>query len=376
MGGKLRLVLVGGGHAHMEVLRRLMVTHRPRFDLYLVSRSDRHHYSGMVPGYIRGTYSEEEISFDLPAFAEAAGGEFIPATATGVDPNKRVVRLEAGGEVSYDLVSFNVGSRLTGDDDPTVAGNATLVKPMSKAVRLHEKIREVANEDGRGPRRVRVVGGGAAGVEVACALAAVLDDAGCKRDVSILEASSQILSGYSEPFLRLAEDVLRDRSIEVRTESRVTRVRRELIETANGASIPSDLTVWLTGPAAQPVFQDSGLSTDKRGFLLVSDALQSVGDPRVFAAGDCATLVNYPDTPKAGVYAVRQAPVLWKSLVAAAEKTSPPRYEPQRGFLSLLNTCDGKALIRYKGYVGHNPWAWYLKDWIDRGFMKRYQRLV
>ena len=98
-------------------------------------------------------------------------------------------------------------------------------------------------------------------------------------------------------------------------------------------------------------------------------------DPRVFAAGDCATLANHPDTPKAGVYAVREAPILWRSLLAAVAGAPPPRYTPQTGFLSLLNTADGRALLRWRGVLAHSRWAWRLKDRIDRRFVERYQRL-
>ena len=115
---------------------------------------------------------------------------------------------------------------------------------------------------------------------------------------------------------------------------------------------------------------------DEKGFLLVNDSLQSVSDPKVFAVGDCATLKAYPETPKAGVYAVRQAPVLWQSLVSTFAGAPLPRYVPQSGFLSLLNTADGKSVLRYKGLVSHSRWAWRLKDWIDRRFMNRYQTLA
>jgi selenide,water dikinase len=134
--------------------------------------------------------------------------------------------------------------------------------------------------------------------------------------------------------------------------------------------------VWLSGAAASPVFQESGLSVDERGFLLVNEALHCVDDARVFGVGDCSTLAAYPHTPKAGVYAVRQGPVLWESLTAVINGKALPQYEPQSGFLSILNTADGKALLRYKSVVSHSRWAWKLKDWVDRRFMERYQGLI
>ena len=73
---------------------------------------------------------------------------------------------------------------------------------------------------------------------------------------------------------------------------------------------------------------------------------------------------------------MREGPILWQSLKAAMTGGESPRYVPQKGFLSILNTGDGRALLDYKGLVSHSRWAWRLKDRIDRRFMARYQRLV
>jgi pyridine nucleotide-disulfide oxidoreductase family protein len=372
------LVLVGGGHAHLEVVRRLIVEGGRRFRLTLVSPSDQHHYSGMVPGYLRGSYSEKEIAFDLPPLVERAGGRFVVGTCVGLDPDQRLVHLDRGEPITYDVVSFNVGSRLKGDNDVKVAQHAAVIKPMSRAVEVRKRIEVIAGrEAGNGAvRHAAVVGAGAAGFEVSCAIASALDDVGLERRVTILDGSEQILHGYSKRFRSLAERVLRDKSIAVRVGSRVSEVGSEEVRLVDGSCVPSQLTVWLTGPAATPIFKESGLALDPRGFLLVNEALQSVSDPRVFAVGDCATLEAFPETPKAGVYAVRQAPILWKSLVATTAGSPLPRYVPQTSFLSLLNTADGKALLRYKGFVSHSRWAWRLKDGIDRRFMTRYQKLA
>jgi pyridine nucleotide-disulfide oxidoreductase family protein len=371
---KVRLVLVGAGHAHMEVIRRLILSSDSWADVTVVSQFDKHHYSGMVPGYLRGSYLEEEISFDLPPLIAAAGGEFICKRAIGVDPTRRVVRLEGGGEVEYDIVSFNVGSRTIGGD--SAGPDAALVKPMSRAVDLHRRILELAHRDGSKTRHVAVVGGGSAGVEIACAMAAVLDDAGGRREARILEGSDRILPGYSGRFRDRAESILEDKKITVRTGRRVVKVHRDAVELEDGSRVESGLTVWLTGAAGPGIFEDSKLELDSRGFLLVDDSLRSLSDPKVFGVGDCVTLANHPATPKAGVYAVREAPVLWESLLSAVGRGSRPRYQPQDGFLSILNTGDGKALLRYKSYITHSLHAWWIKDWIDRRFVAKYQSLV
>lgn len=370
-----RLLLVGAGHAHLEVLRRLAL--EPRQDLHptLVSPGDRHHYSGMVPGYLQGTYREEEITFSLPELAAAAGAQRLAARAVTVDPRQRIVTLEDGRAVGYDLVSFNVGSRAAGQERREVARHAALIKPISRVVELAAAIGELARQ-WQGARRAAVVGGGAGGLEVALALAAVLDREGGRREVTLLEAGEAILPGYSVRFRRRAGKLLRRRGIIVATGRRVTSVEAEAVRLEDGTALPSHLAVWLTGADGPPLFQGSGLSLDERGFLRVDDALRSVSDPTIFAAGDCATLARYPETPKAGVYAVRQGPVLWQSLSATLDGGPLPRYTPQKGFLSLLNTADGKALLAWKGLVAHGRWAWWLKNWIDRRFMRRYRSLA
>jgi pyridine nucleotide-disulfide oxidoreductase family protein len=371
---KTRLLLVGAGHAHLEILRRLILEPLAEVDLTVVSLGALHHYSGMVPGYLQGTYREEEIAVRVPDLVERAGGRFVAGRAVGVDPGERRVRVETEGEeareISYDLVSFAVGSNTAGIDSPEVAGQAQRIKPLERVHALRQRLLDPA-DDG-----AAVVGGGAAGVEIALAIAAVLERAGRAHRITLLESGEEILAGYRDRFRERARKILAKRGITVRTGQRVAAVHAGEVEAESGVRVPSSLTVWLTGAVAWPLFQDSGLPLDARGFLLIDDALRSVADPRIFAAGDCGTLASHPETPKAGVYAVREAPVLWESLKAAVRGGEPPRYRPQQGFLSILNTGDSRALLDYKGIVSHSRWAWRLKDRVDRRFMARYQELT
>lgn len=150
-----------------------------------------------------------------------------------------------------------------------------------------------------------------------------------------------------------------------------SRPARLLLE--DGTAVPSELTLWRTGARAEPWLADSGLPVDPRGFLLVDRALRSVADPRIFAAGDAATLEAHPAAAKAGVYAVRHGPVLWRSLRAAVRGGRLPAYRPQEGFLALLNTADGRALLRCRRFWAYGRWAFRLKDHIDRRFVARYR---
>ncbi len=375
---RTKLLLAGAGHTHLEILRRLIVEPLPAVELTVVSVGPLHHYSGMVPGYLQGTYWEEEIAVRVPDLVARAGGSFVAGRAVGVDPSGRRVRVETAEgarEIPYDLVSFAVGSNTIGIDDPRVAGAAQRIKPLERVRALRERLLDLL--DGPDEVPVAVVGGGAAGVEIALATAAVLEQGKRAHRITLLESGEDILSGYRGRFRERARAILARRGIAVRTGLRVSAVHTKEVETEEGVRVPSRLTIWLTGAVAWPLFRDSGLPLDERGFLLTDDALRSVADPRIFAVGDCGTLASRPRTPKAGVYAVREGPVLWESVKAAVRGGEPPpHYEPQHGFLSILNTGDGRALLDYKGIVSHSRWAWRLKDRIDRRFMARYQRLV
>lgn len=367
-----RLLLAGAGHAHIGLLRRLILEGRPEVELTVLNLEERHYYSGMVPGYLAGQYGAREISFDVAALTRLAGGRFRAGRAVAVDPRSRRVVTEDGSSLAYDLVSFNLGSRAAGYDVEGVAPHALSVKPFSRVRRLAERLEALARADEGASVPVAVVGGGAAGVEIACAAHAVLARAGRRPEVTVYEAGERILEGYSERFLARARGVLAEKGIAIRTGTAVVSVSPEAVTLAGGDRHPAGLTVWLTGAAAPRLFAESGLPTDGAGFLLVDTSLRALGVEAVFGAGDCVTLAPYPDTPKAGVYAVREAPVLWQSLVAAVEGGEPPAYEPQESFLSLLNTAEGKALLRWKRLVSHSRWAFRLKDAIDRRFMRRH----
>ncbi|HVT60066.1 MAG TPA: FAD-dependent oxidoreductase [Thermoanaerobaculia bacterium] len=409
----VRLLLVGVGHAHLEILLRLArrPPGGPEIELTVVSPGELHHYSGMVPGFLSGIYREEEIAVRLRDLVLRAGrtteSRLVLGRAVGFEPGSRVVAVESSppaaplptasashreagsddreGEserskgtaperLSYDLVSFAVGSDSAGAAAFQGVESIQPIKPIGRAAELRRRIGQLAGS----PREeaVVVVGGGAGGVEIALAVAGRFAAAGARHRISLVEAGPRILTGYGDRFVRRAEQALRRRGVAVHASGRVAAVdeNQDALRLEDGTLIPSRLTVWVTGAIGWPLFRGCGLPLDRRGFLLVDQALRSLADPRVFAAGDCGTLAAFPETPKAGVYAVREGPVLWRSLRAAlAGSEPPPRYRPQRGFLSILNTGDGRALLRWGALVSHGRWAMRFKDRIDRRFLARYQ---
>jgi pyridine nucleotide-disulfide oxidoreductase family protein len=368
-----RLLLVGAGHVHLEILRRLALEPTPELETTIVSLGERHFYSGMTPGYLAGQYTAAEITSDVQAIARRAGARCVIGGATRLDPATRQLALQDGRTLPYDLVSFNIGSLLAGSDGPAAA-LAERIKPLHRVDRLKGRLDALAHRDRTQPARIVVIGAGAGGVEVAFAAAAALDRSGRAREITIVDRGRRILNGYGEPFQRLAERALRARGIALRLGVGVTAVDADQVVLEGGDRLPSDLTVWLTGPAGAPLLAASGLPTEPRGFLWIEDTLRSVADPRVFAVGDCGTFTPFPAIAKSGVYAVREAPILWHNLLAAARGRPLMRYRPQQSFLSILNTADGRALLSYKGLCSWSRWAWWLKDRIDRRFMRKYQQ--
>lgn len=378
-----RLVLIGGGHAHLEVLRQAAARPLGGAELLLVSPHARHHYSSMVPGYLQGTYAEAELTFDLAALCAAAGARFREARAERVDPGGRWVDVE-GERVECDLVSADVGSVAMGFAEvPGVSVHAHTVRPMARvaALRRHVDALVVGTPNagsGRAPAvpSVCVVGGGAGGVEVALAVWRRFAAAHRPARVTLVERAPALLGDYAPGVRQAIGRILRARDIRSVTGRAVTRVTADAVLLDAGDPIPSALTIWMTGAAPAAVTSASDLPADEHGFWLVDPTLRSVGGGAVWGAGDCVTLRDHPHTPRAGVYAVRAAPVLAANLRAALQEgptAAMRRYVPQRHFLAILNTADGRALLRWRGLTAHARWAWWLKDAIDRRFVGRYR---
>lgn len=368
------LVLVGGGHAHVQVLRRWAMAPVSGARLTLVVDLPIAVYSGMVPGFVAGQYAREDLEIDVRPLALRAGARCIVATATGLEPAARRVRLDGRPPIAYDTVSFDVGSTVAGLDVPGVREHTIPTRPIGDLVRRVDEVLAVAR--GRGRFRAVVVGAGAGGVEVAFALAARLRrNPGGRVEVLLLEAGPRVLPGYAASAARRVEDAAATRGVTIRCRATVARVDRDALHMVGGERIATDATVWVAGAAALPIFAESGIETDAAGFARIGPTLQCLGRDDVFAVGDCAAWTAGPPLPKAGVYAVRQGPVLAHNLMARAGGGPLRDYRPQRDFLSLLNLGDGSAIGTKWGLATEGRAVFALKDWIDRRFVRRFQVL-
>jgi selenide,water dikinase len=369
------LVLVGGGHAHIQVLRRWAMVPVPGVRLTLVVDRPIAVYSGMVPGLVAGQYSRQDLEIDVRPLAMRAGARCLVAAATGLNVAEGRLILDGRPPIAYDTVSFDVGSTLADLDRPGVRAHAIATRPIGDFVRRVDAA--LAAFRGRPAVRAVVVGGGAGGVEVAFALAARLRRDGAARvQVRLLESAPRVLPGYPAGVARRVEAAAAARGVEIRAGVRVERVDADAVHLAGGERVPADLVMWVAGAAALPIFAGSGLPTDEEGFVRIRPTLQALGHDAVFAVGDCAAWTAGPGLAKAGVYAVRQGPVLAHNLIARLRGHRLRAYRPQRDFLSLLNLGDGHAIGAKWGLSWQGRAVFGLKDRIDRRFVRRFQVLA
>ena len=374
------IILVGGGHSHVVVLRRFGMHPLPGVRLTLICREMQTPYSGMLPGYIAGHYSYDEVHIDLGRLAQFAGARFFHDEALGMDRNAGKVICRSRPPVPYDRLSINIGSTPAVGQVTGAAEYAVPVKPIhqfnERWLALLERVRNHA-----GITRIAVVGGGAGGVELTMAMQYRLRNElrALGRDPDQLKFllftnGAGILPTHNGFVRRSFERELAGRGIELVRNAEVSRVSAGRLHTAAGDTFDADEIVWVTQAGGAGWLRDTGLALDEGDFIEVTDTLQSVTDPNVFAAGDVASMINHP-REKAGVFAVRQGAPLADNLRRSVEGRPLEPYRPQRNWLALISTGDRYA-VASRGPIGfRGAWVWRWKDWIDRRFMAKFSDL-
>ncbi len=365
------LIVVGGGHAHVHVLKSLAMRPEPGLRVTLVSPHSYATYSGMVPGVLAGQYRLDEAQMDVRALAARAGAAFIPDRVVRIDPRGRRLELAARPPLSYDLLSLDIGSQPAGAERIAAGAAAVIVKPIEVAASGIQGA--LAAPSPPAGKQIVIVGAGAGGVEIAFAAAVHMHREG-KGCVTLCDAEALPLLARGQRTARVVARALAEHGIQFIGHVEATAVHAGGVMLSDGRELVADLVVWATGAAGPALLADSNLPVDARGFLRVGNDLRCAEYPDIFAAGDCAALASYPELAKAGVHAVRQGPVLAHNLRAAARGGRLQVYTPQRRFLSLLNTGDGRAIFSYPGLAWRGRLAWRLKDRIDRAFVAKYVR--
>ena len=401
-----RLVLVGGGHGHVQVIKALNRLSRPAsVRVTLIDPQESASYSGMVPGCVSKLYTPEQTLIHLRPLAEWASIDYMKRSVVDVDPEKRKIYLNNAGDgddttscVEYDAISFDIGSATRGLDETPGAAEYTIpTRPISDLVKRiadEEEVLKVKLENGSWKKEdgahVVVVGGGAAGIELSLAMRARWnylfvneDGSGSTLKVTLLDSGDELLPNETLPCRQALRKVLSDRNIDVQHQAQVQEITKDEVTLDSGQKIPYSHIVWATGANRHPLadkLRERGIAVSDRGWIRVGPTLQSVSHPEIFAAGDCCTIEDLPDNkpspPKAGVYAVRAGPILIENLtgyLAGKSQDALTKYNPQSDFLKLLMAGDGTALGFRFGLPLFGKWVWLLKDNIDVMFMDLFQ---
>jgi selenide,water dikinase len=376
------LVLVGGGHSHVGVLRMFAMKPEPGVRITVICTDIDTPYSGMLPGYISGHYTFDEVHIDLGRLCAFAGARLFQDAAVGIDRKTQHVICKNRPPVPYDLLSINIGSTPQVQHVDGAQALAVPVKPIAQFnqrwLALLDKARQWPAH--RAPMTVAVVGAGAGGVELILSmqyrLRLELKALGRNHDLQfvLLTSGDSILPTHNPGVRERFTQVLQRRNVKVHTHAEVVQVSPGCLHTRDGRTFDADETMWVTQAGGPAWLQSTGLGLDANGFILVHPQLQSLNDPLVFAAGDVASFVDRP-LEKAGVFAVRMAKPLAENLRRSLRSQKLLAYEPQRHWLALISTGNRFA-VGSRGPLGFSgAWVWRWKDRIDRAFMRRFTDL-
>ncbi len=381
------IVLIGGGHSHALVIKMWGMRPVAGVRLTLISAAVDTPYSGMLPGLVSGHYSFSQTHIDLAKLCMWAGVRFICATVRGIDTSSKSIALLNRPDIDYDLVAINTGSTPNIHRTAGAAQFATGVKPIAEFYRKWQQLKENLQHATR-PLNIALVGAGAGGFELICAMQFAWSQLKEQTNNPLehqfhwVISGSKVLGNHNLEVQKQALEKCKTAQIQVHFNFYVEEVTANLLiakpiapdsnfdEELKRQTLAVDKVIWCTAASAAPWPKAAGLNTDQQGFIAVNDYLQSTSDSRVFATGDVACQINHP-SPKAGVFAVRQGPVLFKNLCAAILQRPLQLYRPQKSFLSILATGDRHAIASKSQFYCSGHWVWRWKDFIDLKFMAK-----
>lgn len=365
-----RLVLLGGGHAHVKVLADLAERPLAGWDVHLVSPYRRQIYSGMLPGWVAGHYPIESCAIALDALATNAHVRLHETTGLSVNTADNEIACANGSRLKFDLLSIDTGPLPAIDQLPGSAEHALPIRPIETFVAawpglVDRMLSRCSRFD------LVILGAGAAGVELAFAARhRAMADGWSHVRITLVGSGALPLEGAPGRARRQVARWLAQRGVAWLGERRALGVVAGQINFERGPPQSFDACLVVTGAAAPAWPRAAGLATDEHGFIRVGPTLQSVSHPHIFAAGDVAA---YADArPKSGVYAVKAGPVLADNLRAVCEGRAPRAWTPQRRTLYLISTGNRHALASWGPWSVGGDWVWKWKDRIDRGFMRRF----
>lgn len=399
------LLLVGGGHVHIQVIKDLASSIKSKVKPIIISDFPTSVYSGMLPAVVADLCPEKDALVDLPSLCQKYGWELIIGKVTRLNPEKQQVFFQPRCGMSkiecmfkYDILSINVGSRtkpLTDEKENLLGKSRNIIKwdkphiiktrPISALVQALEQFESVAGyipEDSiEKGLDVSVIGAGAAGLELMLAIHSRFKNTIGKANMTLISSGESFASQFGRSAGNTIFAELRRRNIRVNLGKEAISFSNSAVILDDGSEVRADLVVIATGAAPHEWMRNTNLTLDESGWIIVRPTLQSLNYDNVFACGDCASFDEeygpcFP--PKAGVYAVRQGPILTENLEKlvkqmTGEKNELTEFIPQRSFLSLLSLGDGRGLGAKYGLAFKGTWVFRLKSHIDESWQSNFR---
>jgi pyridine nucleotide-disulfide oxidoreductase family protein len=365
-----RIILGGGGHSHLAVLADWAKQPLAGTERRLVTRARHTAYSGMVPGWMAGHYARSDLFIDLAPLAERAGAELVLDEITALDAGAGTVTTATGSRFAFDVASIATGGIIDCADLAALGERLIPVRPIERFVERWSDFIERARH--RGSANLAVIGGGAAGVELAFAARAGLDRAGVSARIMLVAEAGRFLAGHAAAVRRRARAELGRRAIGI-VDGRA-HAGSDCIILDDGHEWPVDGVIAATGSRAPAWLAASGLAVDTRGFVAVGSDLRSVSHDRILAAGDIINRIDRP-VERSGVHAVKAGPVIAANLRAAVTGSPVRSYRARHRSLYLFLCARHRAILSWGPLCVAGRWPWLLKDRIDRGFVMRNNRM-
>lgn len=367
MPGTRHLVLLGAGYAHVHVLTELAAHPLPGVQVTLIAPHPSQMHSGMVPGFVAGHYAMEDCVIPLEPLVRRAGIRWLQRSARALDANSQTLQLDDGTSLHYDWLSVNTGPAQNREqmekDMPGAREHGLFVRPIEVFGALWPRVAAMGAER---PLRIAVIGAGSAGVELALAVRHALPSAA----LTLLAGNTPPGAAYPQRVQQRILAALKSRKVTVLQE-RALGLHADHVQLSCGAGLSCDVALLATGAQAPAWLAHSGLALDAQGFIYVNQFQSSTSHPQVFAAGDVCTRVDRPQA-RSDEYAVRSGPALARNLAAICRGSALHAHQPPGKTLSLLSLGDRYAVASWGDYSLEGRWVWWIKDWIDRRLITRY----
>ncbi len=367
-----KIVLVGAGHASIQLLKSLGTIKNRDFNLTLISDVELSPYSGMIPSFMAGVYEFKDLHFDLQKICNKYQFNFIHNAVSKIDSDKKVIETENGQIFSYDIAVINIGikpAKIETLENTQHDDNIIYLKPISRLLSHWQKVQTLSVNSA--VPNLTIIGGGAAAFEIAVACRRHFKD--FKIPIKIITGKHRLLNNQNKSTQLLAMQCLQQLKIELIENRRVLKINSKSILLDDSSELARQICLIATSADAPKLFRDSNLPVDKDGFILVDRNLNVVGYKNLFAAGDCCDFIPR-SLPKAGVFAVREGPAIFKNILnLLAGNNKLTVFKPQRNFLTIMVSGKNEAIASYRNFSFRGNLSWKLKDYIDRRFMTRFQ---